>query len=155
MSDKPFWKSIRGVGLPGTHKPTWEGVTMAPKPKRDYTNFVPDESTRKPMLKVQRPRHDRCGLLADEHDKRPNTWWCNFCWEEVHAPMRPNAMVPLEQVEASGHLLPSLTDPKGQLICPKCATSRLPRADNQGWDCKCGVVYHWPGVPRASPTNGF
>ena len=152
-NSQPFWRSIRGVGRPGTHRPTWEGVDMKSVPYREIDNSIPAKPA--PVLKVQPPTCQRCGLRADEHPKLVNTWYCHFCLEEVKAPMRPNASIPLSSIPESGLLEPALTDPKGEMICPKCATSRRPRADNQGFVCACKETYTVPGVRRVSPTNGF
>lgn len=152
MSDKPFWKSIRGVGIPGTHKPTWNDLVVGHIPSVNYESLE-YTGPKEQLLPVQAPTCRRCGLRADP--KWPNNWYCHFCLEEVTAPMRPGAMIPVKHVPKSGMLEPSLSDPKGEMICPKCATSRRPRADNQGFTCQCGTIYTVPGVRRVSPTNGF
>lgn len=152
-NSKPFWKSIRGVGRPGTDRPLWETVELKSVPYKEY-----DDLEVKPAdnLPVSVPTCQRCGLKADHAWHLPNTWWCHFCWEEVKAPMNPNAMIPKKAVPESGLLEPTLSDPRGTMICPKCASSRRPRADNQGFECLCvGETWHPEGVRRASPTNGF
>jgi len=148
-NSQPFWKSIRGVGRPGTHRPLWE-VESKSVPYKEYDDL---EVRPAEHIPVPAPIHQRCGLPADRD--WPNRWWCHFCWEEVKAPINPNAMIPKAAVPEGGLLEPTLSDPRGETICPKCAQSRRPRADNRGWECGCGETWNPEGVRRVSPTNGF
>ena len=152
-TDKPLWRDIRGVGVPGTHKDLREAAPRAHVPSKDYDYISTEPREKSALLPVIAPRCARCGLKADKH--WPNNWYCHFCLEEVKAPMNPNAMIPEDAVEGV-YLGAALTDPRGDTICPKCAVSRLPRVDNQGFECpKCGSLWNVPGVRRVSPTNGF
>ena len=151
--DTPLWRSIRGVGLPPTHKSSRDTLELATVPTRTYEHVSTEARTDSPHIAVPAPKCNRCGLTADKH--WPNDWYCHFCLEAVKAPLNPNSMIPVDSVDGK-YLAPALSDPRGDTICPKCAVNRLPRIDNSGFECpKCGSIWNAPGVRRVSPTNGF
>jgi len=76
-------------------------------------------------------------------------WWCHFCSAKVTSTYGPQAMLPKD---IGLHLLPALSDRSGKLVCGKCLTSMLPRADNMGHDCPCcHANYRNQPHPRPGP----
>jgi len=153
---EPLWKSIRGIGRPPAHTYTHDtdlAVYNPGKLAESIDRIQQLDPGPIEHLPVSVPKCQRCGLDADVD--WPNRWWCHYCWEEVKSPMNPNAMIPKSYATATT-LAPSLSDPRGTEICPKCAVSFRPRLDNTGFTCpSCGETHRPPPAPRASPTNGF
>jgi len=155
---EPLWRSVRGVGLPPAHKYTHDmdlPLHNRARLEAELDRIQDLQLGPSQHMPVPTPNCQRCCLPASAEHYPHNRWWCLHCWEEVHAPMHPNAMVP-GYLSTTTTFEPTISDPTGSETCHKCARTFRPRIDNTGWTCpSCGETHLPAPAPRYSPSNGF